>query len=286
MIHFKDSCDEKFGLIEYMSKTHGSYLCSPVYSPLELVVSARGKKNFGGKREMLVVYEDDDKESISPIEFEVIDGDCTEIIYVEDYKENDLYIINPRSNDEVVVRFLIGLYLTDFSDSDIEHDNHMSGFLLSFAENMRHGMNMHDDKDKMGLAREVYRYVRRMPIIGYRQKTEKIRTPSKSIESGTAHNICVCKSEIFKDLCRLLDIPAREQVTEYYNEQEVKEYSKTKKESRKERLHSFCAFYTDKWCLADPTLGGFNSTFRVKEYYREIFSAKGFDKIAVEARRL
>jgi len=285
MINFIDSCNKKFGLIEYRSKKHGSYLYSPVYSPLEIIVSARGKQGFRGKKEMLVVYEDEDKESISPFEFEVIRGDCAEIIPVKDDYENELYIINPR-NDNVVVKFLIGLYLTDFSDSDIEHDNHMSSFLLSFAENIRNGIGARDEKDRLRLAREVYRYVSRMPTIPYKQKIGKVRTPSKSIESGTAHNICICKSEIFKDLCRLLDIPAREQITEHYNEQDVREYSKTKKESRKEQLHSFCAFYTDKWCLADPTLGGFNSTFRVKEYYREIFSAKGFDKIAVEARRL
>ncbi|MBS3150798.1 hypothetical protein J4443_00250 [Candidatus Woesearchaeota archaeon] len=285
MIHFKDSCDKKFGLIEYRSKKHGSYLYSPVYSPLELIVSARGKKNFRGKKQMLVVYEEEDKESISPIEFEVIDGDCTEIIPVKDDCENELYIINPR-NDGVVVRFLIGLYLTDFNSSDIEHDNHMSGFLLSFAENIRNGIGARDEKDRLRLAREAYRYVSRMPTIPYKQKTGKVRTPTKSIESGTAHDICVCKSEIFKDLCKLLGIPAREQAAEYYSEGDIREYSKTKKESRKEQLHSFCAFYTDQWRLADPTLGGFNSTFRVKEYYREIFSAKGFDKIAVEARRL
>lgn len=285
MIYFKDSCDSRFGLIEYRSKKRGSYLCSPVYSPLEIIVNAHGKKNFRGKKEMLVIYEEDDKKSISPIEFEVIEGDCTEMLFLNDNNENDYYILNPI-RDKLVIRFLIGLYLTDFIDADIKHDNHISSFLLSFAEDMKHGLDAHDNKDKLRLARETYRYVLRMPTIPYRPKSEKIKTPTKAVESKTAHDICVCKSEIFVDICRLLGIPAREQAAEYYEETDIKEYARAKKEPKEIKLHSFCAFYADCWRLADPTLGGFNTTFNLRGYYREIFSAKGFDRVVVEARKL
>ena len=292
MIHFVNSCDKKFGLIEYRSRRNGSYVFSPVYSPLEIIVSAHEKQGFRGKKEMHVIYEKEDNELISPIEFEMFRGDCTEIMWTEEsnrnniYQLHDTYLLNPDSKGNVVVKFLLGLQLIDYKDSDINHDNHMSGSLLSFAENLLHGTTMSDEEDKLKLAREAYHYVHRMPTSPYKPKTDKIRTPTKSIESGKAHDICVCKSEIFKDLCKLLGIPAREQITEHYAEEDIKEYSKTKREPKKNTLHSFCAFYTDQWRLADPTLGGFDRSFRIKQYYREIFSAKGFEKITVEARKL
>ena len=286
MLRFVNSCDKKFGLIEYRSRRNGSYVFSPVYSPLEIIVSAREKQGFRGRKEMLVIYEKTDKELISPIEFRMLKGDCIERILVGEDDGYDAYILTPSSNGDVVVKFLLGLRSIDFKNSDVNHDNHMSGFLLSFAENLLHGTGIADGGNKLKLAREAYSYIHRMPTTPYKPKTEKVKTPTKAIESGKAHDICVCKSEIFKDLCKLLGIPAREQIAEHYIKEEIKEYSKTKREPRKNTLHSFCAFFADQWRLADPTLGGFDKSFRFKEYYGEIFLAKGFESIVVEARKL
>ena len=140
-------------------------------------------------------------------------------------------------------------------------------------------------KNKFELARRAYQYVHKLPSSRTRA-SERIKTPRKVIKSNLSQDVCSCKSELFIDLCRVMGIPAREQELNYYTDEYREKYSNSNREPRMNCLHSYCAFYNRGWHFSDPTQGGFGKSFRVRNYYMQIFTAKGFDSLSVKAERL
>lgn len=274
-----DGSARRLGLIGYKDSRLGNIVYAPIHEPLEVVLEGNCSKLSHKKREVDIILDECDRKSVSPLEFKVVKGKEIGIFVIDGNEDFDEYTLTD-SNGEIKIEFIVGCHIRGYDKSDLNLDNHTSVELLSKARELAYGT-----RNKFGLAKKVFEYVYELPYVK-KKAFEGIKTPHQVIKSNLSQDVCLCNSEIFIDLCRVLGIPAREQASDYYEDEERKEYSRLTSEPRKKHLHSYCAFYNRGWHLADPTKGGFDKTFRIGNYYREIFSFRGFDSVKVTAKRL
>jgi len=112
----------------------------------------------------------------------------------------------------------------------------------------------------------------------------KPMTPAQVIKSNKARK-CVCRAELFKDLCIASGISARELSGEVYGDNLILKYQNQKRRPTHGRGHAFATFYDNGWHLADPTLGGFGSSFRALNYYEKVVAAIGMESIDAAVRK-
>lgn len=274
-----DNNARRLGFIEYWSRRFGSIVYAPTHIPLRINLEGSCNNSSRKKRELEIIDNKDDQRSINPLEFKVLTGEEVRMLIIGNKPIYDDYVITD-SYGEIRMEFIVGCHIQDYEPPDLALDRHMSEALLLKAEEIGHGA-----KSKFELARRAYQYIHRLPF-DKACASERIKTPRIVIKSNLSQDVCLCKSELFVDLCKVMDIPAREQGLDYYTDEQIRKYSRSDREPRKNNAHSYCAFYNRGWHLADPIWGGFGRSFRFRNYYRQIFTAKGFDSLSVKAERL
>jgi transglutaminase-like putative cysteine protease len=170
---------------------------------------------------------------------------------------------------------------SEFKDKDLAKDVHIGKIVKEKAKSIvSEGNSAYEN------AQQIYDYVFSIPFTGEKfvgKFSGKPRTPTHVVRSHRAKK-CLCKAELFKDLCIASGIPARTLHAEYFSEEDIKKYQNSERIPNKNHSHAIGAFYYNGWCLADPTLGGLDHSFRAQNYYDKIITANGIETLQVSIR--
>jgi hypothetical protein len=260
-------------LLRYESKGEGIRVYGPIYIPLEVLIEASFDTVSKRRKEMRMYVE---KDAIVLPKIIDIDGEIEFIYNIYDRE----YLFKPNRKGKI--RAKINFEPTnEYSEEDLLWDNHIGDIVKRVTDNLvSHIINIKD------VAYKIYEYINRIPFTNERIRgPSKPRTPTQVIKSNRARK-CVCKAELFKDMCRVLGIPARDLSAEHYRDQDIERYAQRDKKYGFNRSHAFCAFYDNGWHLVDPTMGGFGAEFKVQNYYDRLIAVEGTYDVKVTAKEL
>ena len=261
----------------FVNKETGAWIFLPIYSEKNYILDIHAKA-IDSKRKRKEV--EISVEKSSPLELEVLSSDGSDGFSSldADYCLNKGYVFNPYPSSDFHASIRFSLSETH-NLGDLEEDEHIG----EIVRDKLHSLVNNEDSPYEN-AHKIYDYVLKIPstcekLVG----PTKPRTPAQVIKTNKARK-CVCRVELFKDLCIASGIPARSLGGEYYTNKLILKYQNQRKRPTHRRGHAFASFYDNSWHFVDPTLEGFDSEFKVKNYYDKIVTANGIESIDIAVR--
>ncbi|AJF61070.1 hypothetical protein QT06_C0001G0225 [archaeon GW2011_AR15] len=260
----------------FVNKEYGTWVFLPLYSEKDWILDIHAKAT-GSKRKRREV--EISLEKSSPLELEILsaEGSGFSVLDADSFRKGYVFNPFPSSDFYASIRFSLS---GDYGPEDLGEDGHI-------GKSVRDKSTSLVDKDDSPYenARRIYDYVFGIPSTGEKLVgPAKPMTPAQVIKSNKARK-CVCRAELFKDLCIASGISARELSGEVYGDNLILKYQNQKRRPTHGRGHAFATFYDNGWHLADPTLGGFGSSFRALNYYEKVVAAIGMESIDAAVRK-
>jgi len=262
-------------LLRFQSKEQGIRVDGPVYIALEVMIDANYDATNHRKKELQINVDND-----AVVWPHFVDLDDRVKVEHKKHLDSQQYILTPNKKGKI--RAKVNFEPTyEFSEEDLLWDSHIGSIVKKRSYTLVSPYIAIQD-----IARKVYDYIRRIPFTNEKiYMLTKPRTPTQVITSNRARK-CVCKAELFKDMLRVFGIPARMLFGEYYDETSIPKYSSHLTRPTHMHGHAFCAFYDHGWNLADPTLGGFASEFKIPNYYDHLVTTQGTSDVKISAKEL
>ncbi|NTV23557.1 MAG: transglutaminase domain-containing protein [Nanoarchaeota archaeon] len=259
-------------LIRYESHCFGTWVFLPIYSESSFILEVTAKA-CGSKKKQKEIDLSLDMET--PLDLELLANSDCDHVSGPAIDGDKGYVFSLRTSEDFYakIRFQLSGKL---QEGDLEEDMHIGKIVRS-----RSSALTNESCPSYENAYNIYQYVLGIPFskeLPYYMP--KPNTPAQTIRSNIAKK-CVCKAELFKDLCIASGIPSRAVSAEYYSDTDISRYELQRNKPKKNHSHQLCAFYEGTWHLADPTLGGFGENFQSRNYYDRVVSARGVESIDV-----
>jgi len=265
--------EKMINYFRFESKDQGVRIHVPLYLPQKIAINATFDNS--SRREKNIEFFVDSDSIIKP---RLIEWDKDLVINPRKSYLSEGHILKPNSKGQVNA-IIILKKINYYSENDLYLDEHIDYIVKEKAEELGDKAN-----NKYEIAKIICDYVNKIKFEKGKTK-EKYKAPSDVIKSNKA-NKCVCKAELFKDLCRILRIPARRLGVEFYDNKNIDRLSKPGARKNMAPGHAYNAFFYDCWHLVDPTGGEFDDKFKIKNYYNLLIFAKGMDSFDVNVREI